>query len=69
MDAKQSYEVTEAGFLFGDYYRKGGSIELNPKQARRFIDEGRIADPTAARTSKAAPKTDPKAGGKQGAES
>ncbi|SMC43087.1 hypothetical protein SAMN06297251_102136 [Fulvimarina manganoxydans] len=58
----KTYTVMEPGFLFGDHYPKGAKIELNEKQARRFVDEGRIALPKAEEPKKApAPaKTDTK---------
>lgn len=39
----KEYTVIQAGFLFGDFYDAGRKIVLNEKQARRFVEEGRIA--------------------------
>lgn len=32
--AKTTYTVVEPGFLFGDYYKSGDTIDLLPEQAR-----------------------------------
>lgn len=31
---KTTYTVAEAGFLFGDYYKAGDTIDLHPAQAK-----------------------------------
>lgn len=31
---KETYEVAQDGFLFGDFYKAGTTIELYPEQAR-----------------------------------
>lgn len=32
--AKTTYTVVAPGFLFGDYYKPGDTIELHPEQAK-----------------------------------
>ncbi len=52
-DPVTDYTILEGGFLFGDWHEAGGVIKLTDKQARRFVDEGRISLPEP---KKAAPK-------------
>ncbi|WP_322997513.1 hypothetical protein [Castellaniella sp.] len=44
-DPVTDYTILESGFLFGDWHDAGGVIKLTEKQARRFVDEGRIGLP------------------------
>lgn len=54
------YTVLESGFLFGDWHDAGATIKLTAKQARRFVDEGRIGlpEPKKAAPKRAATKAD-----------
>lgn len=44
-DPVKDYSIQTSGFLFGDWHEAGGTIKLAEKQARLFVDEGRLAIP------------------------
>ncbi|MGQ3671785.1 hypothetical protein ACT6QG_05250 [Xanthobacter sp. TB0136] len=44
-DPVKDYTILTSGFLFGDWHEAGGTIKLTEKQARMFVNEGRLAEP------------------------
>lgn len=43
-----TYTIKRAGFILGRYQLEGAEIDLNDRQARLYLLEGRIERPTRA---------------------
>lgn len=51
---QQKYPVLIEGFVLQTFRKVGETVEMNPRQAREFIREGRLGEPEARAKKKQA---------------